>query len=101
MVIFFFPQRLLRFKIHLNIVLDLDEMRDLILVSTNITLQKGQKSTRKCLPMSDIATLSTGLPSVKEKNHFMEWCKLCGKGRNDSYYLRIDQLSSGKSKVTM
>ena len=67
MVIFFFPQRLLRFKIHLNIVLDLDEMRDLILVSTNITLQKGQKSTRKCLPMSDLATLSTGLQSVKEK----------------------------------
>ena len=37
----------------------------------------------------------------KRKNDFMEWCKLCGKDRNDSYYLRIDQLSSGKSKVTM
>ena len=37
----------------------------------------------------------------KRKNDFMEWCKLCGKDKNDSYYLRIDQLSSGKSKVTM
>ena len=71
MVIFRFPQRLLRFKIHLNIALDLDEMRDLILVSTNITLQKRQKSTRKCLPVSLIAVLSSGLTSVKEKT-------LCG-----------------------
>ena len=70
MVIFSFPQRLQRFKIHLNIVLDLDEMQDLILVSTNITLQKREESTRKNLPMSVIgANFSIGLPpSVKEKS---------------------------------
>ena len=84
MVIFCFPQRLLRFKIHLNIVLDLDEMRDLILVSTNITLQKGQKSTRKCLPMSDIATLSTGLPRVKEKTTLWNGVNYAVRTENDS-----------------
>ena len=84
MVIFFFPQRLLRFKIHSNIVLDLDEMRDLILVSTNITLQKGQKSRRKCLPMSDIATLSIGLPSVKEKTTLWNGVNYAERTENDS-----------------
>jgi len=84
MVIFCFPQRLRRFKIHLNTVLDLDEMRDLILVSTNITLQKGQKSTRKCLPMSDLAILSIGLPSVKEKNALWSGKNYTVKTENDS-----------------
>ena len=83
MVIFFFPQRLLRFKIHLNIVLDLDEMRDLILVSTNITLQKGKKSRRKCLPMSDIATSSIGLPSVKEKTTLWNGVNYAVRTEND------------------
>ena len=46
-------------------------MRNLILVSTNIILQKREKSTRNCLPMSVIAILSIGLTSVKEKT-------LCG-----------------------
>ena len=59
-------------------------MRDLILVSTNITLQKGQKSTRKCLPMSDIATLSTGLPSVKEKTTLWNGVNYAVRTENDS-----------------
>ena len=84
MVIFRFPQRPLRFKIHLNTVLDFDEMRDLILVSTNISVQKGQKSTRKCLPMSDIAILSTGLPSVKEKHTLWNGKNYTVKTENDS-----------------
>ena len=84
MVIFCFPQRLLRFKIHLNIVLDLDEMRDLILVSTNFIVQKREKSTRKCLSTAAIATLSTGLPSVKEKNTLWNGINYAVRTENDS-----------------
>ena len=52
--------------------------------------------------MSAIAILSTGLPSVKEKNTLWNGMNYVVKIENNSlYYPRIEQLSSGESKVTM
>ena len=71
-------------------------MRNLILVSTNIILQKREESTRNCLPVSVIAILSTGLTSVKEKNTLWNGVNYAVKIENDSLLSKDRKTLQGK-----